>query len=399
LVTPVAWLLAAFGATDPVLFVRAASMPFIGLATLNCYLVHRIAQRAAGPRVGVVAAAIYAFHWLPLGFGATVYPRTVSTTCVLLAFLLLQRRDRDLSRGLAAGGVVAAAFAVRYSEVIYLLPLCLMGWALRLGTQKSLIRAAGLVGGFLVGGSIFVGLVDLWTWGRPFSSLVEFAQYTLVEKSASSLRPDQPALWYLKRAQFWLIPTLLPFLFVKKQTEQAAAFWLMFVLPIVALSLVHHKELRYLQGVIPFLAVLAALGVFRLWDRGWRKTSLALLIVSSLFSGRMALELHREKSLSAVRTALDFAQAPDGQRVIVTQAWAYGDRLFFHPHVELVNFETPPSAQQLRKALSNADAAGFYEEDLRRLDDLSSVLQEAGFKRGRLYKVGSSRPVVMFRKG
>jgi hypothetical protein len=398
LVTPVAWLATGLGGSDPTLLVRLAALPFIALSTLNVYLVYLVARRGLSEGLGLLAAGIYACHWLVLGFGATVYPRTVATTCVLMAFYLLLGRKSGLVWSLAAGLFMAFAFAARYSEVIYLAPLGLMSWALGLGTRRALVRGAALGGGFVLGSLLSVGVVDLWTWGEPFQSLVEFARYTLVEKQASALRPDQPPLWYLSRVQFWLIPTLVPFLAVRKRGEGIGAFWLMFLLPILALSFIHHKDVRYLQGVIPFLALLVAGGVHRFWARGWRKTTVALLIVSGLFSLRTALELHREKSLSAVRAALELREEPGVDSIVVTQAWAYGDRLFLGPDMKVANFETSPSPEELREVILRADAAAFYEDDLRHQAALREELGRAGFEEADSYRIAASRSVVVFRK-
>jgi hypothetical protein len=219
-----------------------------------------------------------------------------------------------------------------------------------------------------------------------------------VERRASKLRPDQPPLWYLFRAQFWLIPTLLPFLVVRKRHEWARAFWLMLALPILVLSLVHHKEMRYLQGTIPFLAILVALGSARLWERSWRKTTVVLLVVSGLFSFRTALELHRKKSLAAVQAAFDLRDEPGGGEVVVTQAWAYGDRLFLGRDVRVVNFDTPPTPDELEAALAGASRAAFYEDDLERRPELRVVFAQEGFEATRRYDMARSRPVTTLRR-
>ncbi len=398
LITPVAWLASYLGSSEPTLLVRLATLPFIGLATLNVALVFIIARRALSRRIGLLAAGIYACHWLPLGYGATVYPRTVSTTCILVSFWLLLGDDRDLLRSLGAGALVAFAFAARYSEVIFLAPLALMAWPLGLPSRRGLFRAVGLGGGFLLGASVFVGLVDLWTWGQPFHSLVEFGRYTLVERGSSSLHAHQPLLWYLRRARVWLIPSLLPFLVVKRRGDRVLLFWLTFSIPILVLSVIHHKEMRYLQGVVPFLAILAAEGVARFWERGWRKTTVALLLLSAVLSLRTALELHRGKSLSAARAALELRDEPEVGAVLLTQAWAYGDHLFLGSRRRVANFDVVPSPEELEGRLAGVDAAGFYEDDLEARPTLRRVLGHAGFEETHAFEVGESRPVVVFRK-
>jgi hypothetical protein len=87
-VAPLVRLGSALGLAGTFPLVLCATVPFIALASLNIVLVYLLALRWLGDRAAARAAmAIYAFHWLPLAFGSTVYPRTVSTTLVLAAVL------------------------------------------------------------------------------------------------------------------------------------------------------------------------------------------------------------------------------------------------------------------------------------------------------------------------
>jgi hypothetical protein len=94
LVAPVVWMASLLGVESARRLCWIATFPFVALASLNIFLVHRLAVRWLGqPFSAVLAAMFYAFHWLPLGYGSTVYPRTASTTCVLVAALLMSRRS------------------------------------------------------------------------------------------------------------------------------------------------------------------------------------------------------------------------------------------------------------------------------------------------------------------
>lgn len=403
LVTPAVWLGQQVGIGDRVLLVRLGEAPFLLLSLLNVLLVYRLARRVAEPPAGrsmpLLAAGIYGFHWLPMAYGATAYPRTASTTCVLAATILLLRSGRDVARGAGAGNLIAVAFAARYSEGIFLLPLALLGLASGLDHRLSVHRTLGLAAGFLGGGLLTVGLVDWFTWGAPFASLVEFARFTLVERQSSSLVVSQPWYWYLKRASFWLVPPLLPFLFVRPRRPLLGP-WLLFLLPVAMLSMIHHKEMRYLQATIPFLAVLAAAGAARWWrrGRGWQVAGVVLLLLGLGFSLRTALRVHERGSQAAVAAARLLAEEGCVKKVVVTQAWAYGNRLILGNGVEIIQFDQPPDPEELRLALPGADAAGFYSEDLKRRPELAAVLESSGLRKEREVTVGESRPVVLYRK-
>jgi hypothetical protein len=432
LVAPVLSLAGALGVHDPFWLVRIAALPFVALTTLNGWLVYRLAARLTDLRTAVLAAGIFSFHWLPLAYGGTVYPRTASTTCILLAALLLAGRPAGvagqpsgeggrpagvdgrpvgadgrrspagggggaLARGAGAGALVALAFADRYSEAVFLAPLAVF---VLCGDRSRRARLGGLAGlgiGFVAGASATVGLSDLCFWGRPFSSLEAFARYTLVERRASSESVHQPPLWYLTRFYVWLPPPLLPFLLPARRHARLALPWLGAGLPLLLLSLIHHKQLRYLQGVVPFLAILVAAGAIAAWDAGWRRWTVALLAASLLLSLNTARSLLARRSIAAVEAARVLRADPNLETVALSQAWAYGDRLFFANGVGVMGLSTPPTEPEIRAALPAADALGLYRADLERSPGVRRLVERAGWRRAGEIRAWNGKPVLLFR--
>ncbi len=397
LVSPVLSLAGALGLHDPFWLVRTAALPFVALTTLNGWLVYRLAARLTDLRTAVLAAGIFSFHWLPLAYGGTVYPRTASTTCILLAALLLTGEGRALARGGGAGALVALAFADRYSEAIFLAPFAVFalyrdqGWRSRLG---------GLVGvglGFVFGVSVTVGLSDLCSWGRPFSSLAAFARYTLIEGKSSSETAHQPIFWYLTRFYVWLPPALLPFVLMARRRAGLALAWLGAGAPLLLLSLIHHKELRYLQGAVPFLAILLAAGAIAFWGSGWRRWTVALLAVSLLLSLNTARSVLSRRSIAAVEAARTLRGDLGLKTVALSQAWAYGHRLFFGNGVGVLDLSTPPKESEIRSAVPVADALGLYVADLQKAPDVRRLVDQAGWVPAGVFRAWNSKPVVVFR--
>ncbi|HEY8020893.1 MAG TPA: glycosyltransferase family 39 protein [Thermoanaerobaculia bacterium] len=412
LVAPVLAAASGLGIHDPFALVRIAALPFVALSALNGWLVYRLACRLVDRWTAALAAGVFSFHWLPLAYGGTVYPRTVSTTCVLLAALLIAREGRGLAqslRALGAGALVALGFADRYSEAIFLAPLLAFAlWRARERDQEGqrgwLARAAGpcgaLVVGFALGSLVTVGLSDLAFWGKPFASLAAFARFTLLERRSSSLVTHQPWGWYLARLYVWLPPTLLPFLCMLRRRRGLLLPWLGLALPLLVLSLVHHKELRYLQGGVPFLAILVAAGAAGLWRAGWRRVTIGLLAASLLLSLNTARSVLSRRSLAAVAAARDLGADPAVRTVALSQAWAYGHLLFFGDRVAVLDLATPPAEEEVRKALAGVgvDALGLYADDLARAPSLALLVESAGFARAAVYRSWNSKPVVVFRR-
>ncbi len=377
LVAPLLQIASLFGVTDPFALATLARYPFILFAGVNVLLVYFLGRQWFSEEAGFLAAALYSIHWLPLVFGSSLYPRIPGTTFLLLA---------ALAGHFPAGWLASLAFAMRYSEIVFLLPLLFRSAAagppLSYQSGDWRRRTPKLVGGFALGVLLFVGLYDWLSWGRPFASLIEFARYTLIARESSSLVKAQPPWWYIAALPQWLAPPLWPFLWREK--KKALAF---IVLPVIALSLIHHKELRYLQAVIPFAMILAAAGALAWWKEGRRKLVIVLLILA------LPLQLARIRSIEKrTMAAVDAARSmQSANRVALSQEWAYGGRLFLHNVEEL---GIPPDVARLREAAPRVDCVAMYRSQI--TPEMRAIVAEAGLTTARGFERARSRPVDVF---
>jgi len=399
LATPAIAVASVLGVDSTQTLVWIASFPVVLLASVNIWLVFKLAERWLGePRVALLAAALYAFHWLPLGYGSMVYPRTVSTTCVLLATLLVFDRQGELWRPRLAGGLMAIAWGVRYSEAVFLLPLLGAVWLQEETAARRVRGSLGLLAGFAAGSLVTVGLAEWLTWGKPFASLIAFARFTLVERASSSLTPSQPWSMYLYRLPKWLPLTLLPFLWRSRRVAGSLRVALYILLPLLALSLIHQKQLRYLQGIIPFVILLSAAGAWSFWKSGRRRLTVVLCVLSFLL-GASGVTFLQRKSMAAVEAAQQLrASAPNVRAVGLSQVWAYGGDLYLGQNVRLLELSYPLRLEALQDALTQCEWVGFYAEDLRRNPGAEAMLRQAGFTAAGEYRRGRSKPVLLYRR-
>jgi hypothetical protein len=112
IVAPFVWLASHLGFDDTGTLILAATLPFIALTAATVWLVYRFG--------GVLPALLVAAHWIPLGFGSTTYPRTLATCCVVAAALVVDRWP------FAAGLLAGLAFADRFSEIVFVIPLLIV---------------------------------------------------------------------------------------------------------------------------------------------------------------------------------------------------------------------------------------------------------------------------------
>jgi hypothetical protein len=385
------------GVARPRLLVWVAAWPFAAFATLNIYLLYRLVRSwSSRPALALAAAFLYGCHWIPLGFATMTYPRTLSTTCVLAAAWLAARAPRPAWHDALAGAAVALAFALRYSEAIYLPAVALLavlplaGWRAR---GMALLRLAA---GFALGVLLLAGLYEAVTWGKPFAALLAFARFTLVEKQSSSLAVVQPVYWYLWRLPHWWCPAALPLAGLALLRRRLRPAWIFVVIPLLLLSSIHHKELRYLQGVIPFMCAVNAAGVAEAWEAGWRRTA-ALLLAVTLLWGLAPITFLRKKTMPAVLAAEALAADPALHTFAGVQLWAFGDRIYLGGRRELRDIPFPTSAPDLERLAPGAGAVALYAEDLARRPDLGAVLARLHFCSWRDFSFRGAKTVSVFR--
>jgi hypothetical protein len=363
LVAPFVRVAGWLGFDLPGQMIFAATLPFVALTALTVWLVYRLG--------GFLPALLFAAHWIPLGFGSTTYPRTLAACCVVAAALIVERWP------FAAGLLAGLAFADRFSEVVFVIPLVIV--ARRRG---AVLAGAGV--------SVAVaGAYDWLTYGAPFSSLVNFAKLTVVEPDFASRVKYQAPWWYLGNLTRWLAPTLLPALWLARKHR----LWWFVLVPLAAFSVIRHKELRYLQALIPFVMIIAASGLTILWRRH-RPAAVALLALSLAWN-LYGIRYFARKSQPAVMAARDLGEDPSVRTVVLSQMWAYGDRLYLGEQMQVRDVGTPP--RDLDQALDSADVAALWETDL---DDagVRAALTRWGFERVRTYRDGLARPVALFRR-
>jgi hypothetical protein len=374
-VAPVVWLTRGLSTRMVIFF---SSMPFVVISALTVFLVYRLALRwSSDERVALVAALLFATHWIPLGFGSTVYPRTLAAACVVAAALVVERWP------FVAGMLVGVAFADRFSEIVFLAPLLMLVIPSPAAPWRDKARRGMTVSGTTLSILLTVGIYDWLTWGRPFSSIINFAHLTLVAPDFASRVKYQAPWWYLANIVRWCSPAMLPLLWYARRSR---VLWFI-VIPLVAFSAIKHKELRYLQVMIPFLCIAAAIGFASMRNR---RVAVALVAVSMLWH-LYGLRSFARKSQPAVMAAQWMASNPSIHSIAGSQLWAFGDKLYLGDRMAMSDVGTPPE----RLDAVHADAVAMYETDL----DVPSrveALRANGYAPVRTFRDGPARAVVVF---
>ncbi|HEY0158426.1 MAG TPA: hypothetical protein VGF28_14180 [Thermoanaerobaculia bacterium] len=382
LVAPFVALGHALGVRDTFALAQIARYPFIALAGVNVVLLFLLGRRWYGDAVALTAAALYSMHWIPLVYGSSLYPRTFAVTCILGAAILLSRESTTATRAVLAGVLAGLAVTARYSEAVYFFSLVLYVASRR----KAL---AGLTCGFAGTVVLAVGLYDRVTYGRWFGSLIEFAELTFIRRDAASLVVFHPPWWYLTNLPHWLPLALLPGFVIAVRTEWRRAA--IFVgLPLLALSAIFHKELRYLQVVVPFAILISVHG---LWSVRHRRRLVALLLVLAIPLGLTRIREVTKRSTNAAAAAI-WIGARQPRSVALSQSWAYGGRMFLANDVVTYEVGIPPDPATLRKEAPSLTVLAVYAHDASRA--LRAICAQHGLYETATFSGRGGRAVVVF---
>jgi hypothetical protein len=329
---------------------------------------------------GLLAAGLFAANHLHMAYGGAELPRVVASTFALLAFAAL--RGPAVFHVLAGGLLLGVAASLRFGEVVFFVP------AVYLQARQHPLRAVLLAVGGASAMAILLGAADAWYWGDAFHSVRAIVDYTLVHGRSS--RGFEPPAYYLTHIPAWsdfLLCGLAACAF--RTAGRSALLWA--ALPIALLSLLPHKEPRYVIVTIPFLA-LAASGTLRVWiqrlatsELGNRHQRLARFALVLLLAAGGSLLFNVSKfrfnrSEDAVRLGWQLRDA-GVTGLAAEQLWRFGGRLYLHETPALIDLdpELPAADPHFAKSVCRDEVTWVALRRDRIAQDKRERLHACGF--------------------
>lgn len=321
---------AAFGFDGPGDLPAAAQLANVVLSLVvvgASWRLGRIAGRRTATMAGVLAA-VFAPLLFHAGRTLTDCGAAVFTVAAYARFAESTREDDATAAdrsALLAGVFIGLAYLFRYTA-----PIFFLGPAIYLyvhGQHRWLKRLA--LGFFAV--VIALGLLDWLTWGTPFHSVLAYFSFNVAE-GGSARYGVEPFGWYAtslaaQAGPLWLLAALLSGLaWVRKGPLGAIGLGL--ALGFVAMSLVAHKEERFLLPVVFMLPVAFAVGAERvagfLRDVGRRRWLVVPALLAAVTASSWSEWARRDWRpgadwLAAMRW---IGEAPDVHGVVTTTGWS-----------------------------------------------------------------------------
>jgi hypothetical protein len=400
---PIQFLLVQAGQTDP------AALVFAGRAVVACFtvvtlwLTFHVARRLFdSPPIAVLSVLILATNKLHVMTGTTELPRPVASACVLAAFWLLSV-PRTSIHICAAGALIACASAMRFSEEIFLLPA-----VLQLLVQRRKHDVIVLAVGFIVTVIVALGAVDALYWGEPFFSARNVIEFTL--RQGRSTRGFQPWYEYIRSIPDWanvgtaalaLSGTVLTvranlsasnarMTGERRRALCALAAWAW--LPVISLSVLPHKEPRYLVPILPFVAMLGAAAGWQaiVWlaqvnttvdERRRERVALTLTTTVLAMAVTEPMDYVLPRTDDGVAVARYIAAVGPTEGVAAEQVWNVGGRVYLplsNPLIDIDPAQMTDSRLDVITRMPSIVWLALQDRDVKRLGCEKLVLA-AGF--------------------
>jgi GPI mannosyltransferase 3 len=290
----------AVGVTNPLTLVRLAKLGMAAASFWGVWAGTRLARRLGGESAMVLAAAFGALCPPLVIFGSRCTTEIASAPLVMVAALLIETEPRA-RRTATAGALVALSVLFRYQNGVVAVAFLLTLLARR---RWADVRAY-ILGALSVAAA--GGAVDWVVWGRPFKPLFVYMKFN------TSRNADQwgtaPFAFFAEHLGTTIgvsYGILILGFFVAARRMPAPAFVvLMFIL---VHSMVPHKELRFIDPVLPLAVSIAAVGLGRLMD-GLEGGRLPAYLLALVCGAQMAWRLRAP-------TVADLGYGTDGGRPI-----------------------------------------------------------------------------------
>ncbi|MCY1075110.1 glycosyltransferase family 39 protein [Archangium lansingense] len=211
----------------------------------------RLVEERDGREAALLAAAVHVTWGGWLLYAARPLADSLSVAPLLGALLWAWRaraRD-DLRAGFWSGVLLGLAFVVRYPSAVFGVPIAVSLLVAR--RWRSLAGGALGVGVVLLG----LGLLDWLTWGAPWHTLWKYFEFNILTGGSVKFG-TKPWWWYLPTLA-GMVPLLLVWHFgrgLARRDLLAGSF----VFYLGVMSLLAHKEIRFLAPLLPLFVVLAA---------------------------------------------------------------------------------------------------------------------------------------------
>lgn len=231
------------------------------------YLTYLISKKIFGKTTAILAVIFLSFSWFWILSSKRVMMDIPSTVFLLLAiyFLLKAIETKNIIMTVVFSSL---AFFTKFQLSIAILPIAILLILKSQGRKEKLHTSLIATTTAIIMIAIYA-ITDLYVYGSPFTSIVEFINYNFLnsEEFSAKYGECESALYYITE-----LPLLFSYIFplflaaglgfsLHYEMKVALPLFFIIVFYIAAMSLICHKQIRYLIQISPILSMFAAFGL------------------------------------------------------------------------------------------------------------------------------------------
>lgn len=242
--------IAGFDKINEMLFsVRLLSMVF---SILLIFLIYLLGKELYNKNVGLIAAFFAIFSSTLILWTARLMPEIHSTFFSTLSVFLLYTgiKNKDKLKIFMSGISIGLSFMFVFRSAILLIPLSVYAIYRRYGLRYILAGFSVIL--------IIQGILDIYTLGSFLNSPVQYLKFNVIENKSIFFGAEP--IWFYIYPLILHIPLLFLVLYAFEFKENTRYLLLNFVLYFLILSLIPHKDERFILSILPLFIILAARG-------------------------------------------------------------------------------------------------------------------------------------------
>ena len=364
---------------------RVLQGAFVTAADVYTY---KLARLLCGERVGKIALGVQVVSWFFFYCAVRTYSNSMEMVLLQVA-LFYWFEAKDAKRKALA--IAAVSVAVRGPSAaicwVYLglRHLCVELHGARARMEFLMMQVAPLV----VAANVCILVIDRIGYGMWTCTLLNFFRRNVVESISNEYGVHAPH-WYLTQGLPVTVGTFLPFglhgayvAVISKRRVSVLVEVVMFFM--VVMSLVGHKEFRFLLPILPLWHILAALSISRIvrhfstysqQKRALWKAAVGLVVLSNLGLAFYFSRIHQRACMDII----DFLANEDALVEVDFLTKCHATPFYSHMHVHdrpvyMRFLDCSPALEALR----NVQGAGYTiehsveEEDAFKMDKLAFI--------------------------
>jgi len=400
-------ILKLFNIDDAGVLIKSMELVPVIFSLGSIYLTFLIGRRVKNEFVGLVAALLLSFNVLYNFWSVSTTSEIPSVFFVLLSYHLYLK-PRHKKTFIYAGVFAGFAAMIRYQSVVFLLPVIIIELS-----KKNFKNIYLFFTGFFLA-MLLQGILDLWIYNTFLHSLQgSFHRWFISDEPKWAHTTHMPLFWYLSTMPQWLslleVSMIMIALMVIYKERKSFIIFLAATLMLVVMSYIGYtvpseSELRFMLPVIPFLCILAALGVSALKNvmdsilkkKFFSSTLLLILFVHLTFAKAHMIDTIDYSPQGGFVDAIKYLIENEDEATVATMSWAVGGKLYVKgTGIRIISAEPLRwgDREWIESNLNRSDYFLMWDITVKRNEFVSNIV-DADFQIRKKFK----RNIILFEK-